>query len=174
MDKNSLMSKSPRNFVKKKIVSSKIFKYGRKRKGSTEYPVFSIKHHPHSELAQTLPVSKDQNGNFKVKNQFKETEPMSKIQKLLRSCTQLHNLYDTVTERHSERKKKMTQRNRSQNELVLSGKGFLFEKTTKNDNSVFCYNPQSPSFELEILRDDTFKRNNAPPSPRFGEVSFGE
>lgn len=100
-----------------------------------------------------------------------------------------------ITSRHSERKAKLVKRNKTNKDLILLGPKIpTFERndlnsevkntwffTPRRDNilikSIFYYNPQSAcEVEVEkILKDDTQKCINGPPSPRFGdEISFGE
>ena len=150
-----------------KIVSSKIFKYTRKRK-EAERKISNVKS-PNDKLGSTMPVHSD------LQDFAKERE-MSKIQRLLRTWSQINNLIDPATEKHSSRRKKYMQRNRSQHELISEENGFSFEKSSKHakESSVFYYNPQSPTLAMDVLRDDTAKLNNAPPSPRFGDISFGQ
>lgn len=97
--------------------------------------------------------------------------------------------------KYSERKSKLVKRNKPNKDLVLlESKAPTFERNDLNSEikntwfftprrnnslhkSIFYYNPQS-ACEAEvdkILKDDTQKCNNGPPSPRFGdEISFGE
>jgi len=48
-----------------------------------------------------------------------------------------------------------------------------FKVNKKEYSSVFYYNPQSPKDNKKKKKSETISVINYPPSPRFGEISFG-
>lgn len=95
-------------------------------------------------------------------------------------------ILETVSARYNQRKSLLIPKVRSQRELLLSEeKQITFEEESDVQNSiqreneakkypsVFYYNPQCPKYS-QNEKNEMNSILNYPPSPTFGEISFGE
>ena len=108
-------------------------------------------------------------------------------------------LIDEIRLKHSKRRSQLVHRNASKNEELLpcGPKGFTFEGSEERSNNsrtsekrkddskskdqnmirwiqtIFLYDPQKlDTSNLNILKDESNKHLNMPPSPRFGDLSL--
>ena len=136
-----------------------------------------------------------QNCDFSVNSRFESSQYKQQIK---RSNTE-ENLLKKIVIQHNYRRDHLIKRNTSENQLNIGDpKRFTFEGSDdceSNENSEnrqkvkhsvreqnktnniqtiwFIYNPeQSNENNMKVLKDDSNRVLNSPPSPRFGDVSI--
>lgn len=134
---------------------------------------------------------------FMQNNEFSKKlhQEMLAISSSLRKCSTHETLFKEISQKHSTRKDNLLKRNSLRNELnMIDSKKFTFEGSDENEcrsnseslnrsnskkeqsnsnyiQAVFMYNYKNEEKNGNILKDNSGRHANTPPSPRFGDTN---